>query len=176
MRKQLVALVIAGTAAAGLVGAPSAQADDTATTFTLTAGSLAVSSPVSKDLASAAAGSASLSATLGTVTVSDGRGALGGSWTASAVSTDFAIGATPTADEIIPKANVSYTAPVPTLVSGTAVPVSAGAKTLSASTAVVTATLTVGNNVVSWDPTITITLPSDAIAGAYAGTITHSIA
>jgi hypothetical protein len=29
---------------------------------------------------------------------------------------------------------------------------------------------------VSWNPTITVTLPSNAQAGTYTGTITHSVA
>lgn len=28
----------------------------------------------------------------------------------------------------------------------------------------------------SWDPTITVNLPSAVVAGTYAGTITHSVA
>lgn len=175
MRKQLVALALAGTALAGMFAAPAANAGETATTFTLTAGALSVSAPVSKDLASAAAGAASLSATLGTVTVSDGRGALAGTWSASAASTDFTTGTGATL-RTIAKASVSYLAPLPTTVSGTVVPATTGLQTLDAAKAVVTAATITGNNVVSWDPTVTVTLPADATAGSYAGTITHSIA
>jgi hypothetical protein len=34
----------------------------------------------------------------------------------------------------------------------------------------------VGDNTSTWNPTITVTLPADAVAGVYSGTITHSVA
>lgn len=175
MRKQIAALVIAGSAVVGISGAPSAQAAETATTFALTAGSLSVTTPANSTISSAATGAAVTSSALGTVTVTDARGALAGTWTATAASTDFVTGGG-TASEKIVKANVSYLAPAPTIVAGTVVPVSAGAKVLSASQTVVTAASIIGNNTVSWSPTVTITLPSAAVAGTYTGTITHSIA
>jgi hypothetical protein len=33
----------------------------------------------------------------------------------------------------------------------------------------------VGNNSVTWNPTVLITLPAQAVAGKYTGTITHSV-
>jgi hypothetical protein len=109
------------------------------------------------------------------VTVTDGRGALAATWTASAASTDFTTGAA-SASETIAKANVTYLAPLPTVASGTVVPVTAGPKVLDQSRTVVTAASIIGNNQVTWSPTITITLPAQAVAGTYTGTITHSIA
>src|SRR4051794_34432177 len=160
--KKLVALIITATAVAGFFAAP-AHAADTSTTFSLTSGALSVTSPASSSLSSVAAGSATISAALGTVTVTDARGALAGIWTASASSTDFTTGAA-TANETIAKANVTYTAPLPTVVSGTVVPVTGGPKVLSASQNVVTAASIIGNNVVSWSPTVLVTLPAQAVA------------
>jgi hypothetical protein len=34
----------------------------------------------------------------------------------------------------------------------------------------------VGVGGVSWDPTITVHMPAQAVAGTYTGTITHSVA
>ena len=38
------------------------------------------------------------------------------------------------------------------------------------------ASLAAGNTTVSWNPTVTVTLPSNVAAGTYTGTITHSAA
>jgi hypothetical protein len=172
--KKLIALAITATALAGFFATP-AHAADTSTTFSLTSGALSVSAPASGSLSSVASGASSISANLGAVTVTDARGALAGIWSASAASTDFVTG-TATADETIGKARVTYLAPVPTIVSGTVVPVTGGLKTLDQSRTVVTAASIIGNNVVSWNPTVAISLPAQAVAGTYTGTITHSIA
>jgi hypothetical protein len=34
---------------------------------------------------------------------------------------------------------------------------------------------TTGNNFATWNPTVSITLPAQAVAGTYSGTITHSV-
>ena len=49
------------------------------------------------------------------------------------------------------------------------------AQDLGAQRTAVTATLIVGNNTVSWSPTITVHVPAGAVAGTYSGTITHSV-
>lgn len=177
MRKQLAALVIAGTALAGVVVAPGAEAQTTTTTFTLTAaGGLEVSVPTAKQLSAGTATNAgTLAAQLGTVTVTDSRGALLGTWNAAASSTAFTTGLA-TANETIAATNVAYNSGLPTIVSGTIVPVSTGAQTIDTAKNVVTATGSVGNNSVSWNPTVTVTIPSTAVVGDYTGTITHSFA
>ena len=40
---------------------------------------------------------------------------------------------------------------------------------------VVAATAGVGNNTVTWDPALQVTLPSAAVGGTYTGTITDSV-
>jgi hypothetical protein len=77
--------------ALGALALPAA-ADTTTTTFTLSGGALSISVPASKNLGSAATGASSLSSQLGTVTVTDDRGALAGCWTATVASTDFTTG------------------------------------------------------------------------------------
>lgn len=178
MRKQIAALVVAATASLGIVAAPGASAQVTNTTFTLSAtGGLAISAPSTRSLSAGTATSAgTISTTLGNVTVTDNYGRLAGTWIAKAISTDFTTG-TATADETITADNVAYTTGVPTIVSGVIVPVgTAVSAPIDELTNVVTATAGVGNNSVQWNPTITITVPSDAVVGNYAGTITHSVA
>jgi hypothetical protein len=179
MRKQLAALVVAGAAIAGVVVAPDAKASPTTTTFTLSAaGGLAISAPASKNLSAGTATNAgTLSATLGAVTVTDSTGRLAGGWLAKVISTDFTTGGE-TADETITADNVAYATGLTTLVSGViaAVPSLAVPTAIDTLQTAVTATGSVGNNSVSWDPTVTVTIPSDSVVGTYTGTITHSVA
>src|SRR4051794_36633508 len=103
MRKRLavaLTLVSAGSLIAFAAPADAAQG----VTFTLTAGSLAVSDPANTSLGSVATGTATVSSSLGTVTVTDARGALNGTWTATVSSTDFTTGGA-TANETITKAS-----------------------------------------------------------------------
>jgi hypothetical protein len=157
-----------------------AHAADTTTTFSLTAGSLAISVPASRDLGSGATGGGTVSAQLGTVTVTDTRGALAGTWTASASSTAFTTGGA-TASETIAKGQVTYWSGTVTASSGTAVfapgqPLAADAEALSVSRTAFSASAIVGNNSASWNPTVTVNVPAAAVAGSYTGTITHSVA
>jgi hypothetical protein len=179
MRKQLVALAIAGTAAAGLFAAPAAQAADTSTTFVLSsAGGLSISVPASTALSAGTATNAgTLSAQLGAVSVTDARGGLLGAWTASVTTTDFTTG-TATADETIANDNVSYTAGAATATTGVGVftPGQLVPASLADPVTAFAGTALIGNNSATWNPTITITIPASAVTGTYAGTITHSAA
>ena len=182
MRKQIAALVVAGTAAAGLFVAPPAQAEDTATTFELTAsGDLAISVPASADLSSATTDAGTLSAALGSVTVTDARGALlSGGWTASVDGSDFVTGVG-TADLTIADDFVDYWSGPATAFTGVAVTTPGQltallAQDLSAQRTAFAAVDVVGNNSTTWNPTIVVNIPSDSIAGVYTGTITHSAA
>lgn len=182
MRKQLVALAIAGTAVAGIFAAPAANAEDTTTTFTLdAAGLLSISVPASTELSAGTATDAgTLSAQLGAVSVTDDRSALVANWAASVTSTDFTTGAA-TAAETIGKANVAYASGAATASSGVGVftpgqASTALAEALSGTVTAFTATAAVGNNSASWNPTVIVTIPAAAVVGTYSGTITHSAA
>ena len=187
MRKSL-ALSVAGTVLAGVGAlaptAAHAASGGTAATFTLTgASSLAISVPDGSStpisLGTASTGAASLSHALGNTTVTDARGALAATWTATASSTDFTTG-TASTNETVTKANVGYWAGVGTaqlgqvgafLPSGTVLtPVA-----LAGSGATVGSWTGVGNNTVTWNPTITLTLLPAQVAGTYSGTITQSV-
>jgi hypothetical protein len=70
-------------------------------------GSLSISVPATRNLGSAAAGASSLSGSLGTVTVTDTRGASAANWTATVSATSFVTG-DGTAAETIPMSALSY--------------------------------------------------------------------
>lgn len=167
-------LVLATTAALVTAGtAGTAQAADTTTTFAVVAGSLSIGAPASASLGNVATGTASVQGVLGPVTVTDDRGALAATWSVAASSSDFTTGDA-TAAETVPKANVLYTPGLPTASSPTTGVFTPLPNALGASTPVYTGTA-VGNNSATWNPTIAITLPAQAVAGTYAGTITHSV-
>jgi hypothetical protein len=173
--------VITGLALVGIAGpAQAATTGDTTTTFTLTGGALAITTPASKALGSIATGVANTTAAqLGTVSVADTRGALLGSWTTSVASTDFTTGSA-TANETIAKVNADYwSGALTTTGTGAFTPgqlLVANKVTLTASRTAASAATVVGNNTASWNPTVTVNIPSAAVAGDYTGTITHSIA
>lgn len=166
-------VVVLGTSAlVTAVAAAPAHAGDTTTTFTLAAaGGLTISEPDSAHLGDANAGAASVEGSLGTVTVTDDRSLLVAAWTAQAQASDFKTGAGTTA-ETVAATSVAY-APGSTTGNATAVP-APGALGGTLPLPVMTGT-GVGNNTESWNPTITITLPAQAVVGTYSGTITHSV-
>lgn len=182
VRSTIVALVATTTlATAALVGlAQPAGAADTTTTFTLTGGALSISAPASKALGSAATGGATVSSQLGAITVTDGRGALLGSWAGSVTSTDFLTGGS-TANETIAKADADYWSGAATASTGlgTFTPgqlLVANKVTFASSRTAFSAASVIGNNSVSWNPTVGINVPAAAVAGTYSGTVTHSVA
>jgi hypothetical protein len=178
MAKKRTALV--GAVLSVLAFALPAHAADTTTTFSLAGGSLSISAPASRDLGSGSTGGGTVSAQLGSVTVTDNRGALVGTWTASVSSTDFTTGGA-SANETIAKGQVTYWSGTATASSGVAVfapgqASAANAQALSVSRTAFSATAIVGNNSASWNPTVTVNVPAAAVAGDYTGTITHSVA
>lgn len=168
-RGRAVGTVIAGALLSVAALAPAAQAAVTTATFTLTGGALSISAQASAALTNAAAGAASLSGSLGGVTVTDSRGSTAG-WTSSVTSTSF----TGTGLSVIAPGSVSY-APGLATFTGVVTPVPGLGGSMAASQTAVAGTVAVGNNTASWTPSITVTLPSNALAGAYSGTITHSV-
>lgn len=166
------ALVLAGAVAASFAALAPATAATT-TTFELTGGTLSITQPTSSDLGSTATGSLQLEGALGTVTVNDERGNLLG-YTAQVVGTSFV---NSDATYTIAATNALYTTGAVTG-TGTATRAAGAPGPLdpTLSHVAMTATAVTGNNTSAWDPTITVTLPTDALAGTYTGTITHSVA
>lgn len=171
--------VVAGHGAAasplapGPPGGPAGSDPSTAVTFTVTTGALAITVPSAASLGSGADGT-NIIGSLGTVTVSDDRGLLSTSWIVTASSTDFTTGGGSPA-ETIPVANATYIpGTVTTVGTVTATP---NTITLSGTAQqVVVGSAASGDNDASWNPTISVSIPSVAIGGVYTGTMTHSVA
>ena len=178
MRKSFAtALSLLSATGLTLFAAPADAAQGV--TFTLTAGALIVSDPTNTSLGSVGIGTATITNALGTTTVTDNRGALLGTWTATVSASDFTTG-TATADETIAKDQVDYWSGPATAFTGTAVLLPGQAtvllkQSLSTSRTAFSATGVVGNNSATWNPTVVVNIPSDAVAGTYSGTITHSV-
>ncbi|MFF5113556.1 hypothetical protein [Streptosporangium sp. NPDC000509] len=136
---------------------------------------LTITVPASAGIGTGTRG-ASITASLGTVTVLDSRGG-DPPWTATVSATDFTSGTA-----TITKSNVSYWSGTATAQSG------AGTRAPGQSTAAQAVALSApatafsGRKVggitqsTSWRPTIIVAIPSTAIAGVYTGTIMHSVA
>jgi hypothetical protein len=178
MRKMIIAsaaaVFIGGASVLTLaVPASAATGSDTPVTVQVTGGDLTISAPTqSVDLGSVVtSGDAqTVHALLGNVVVTDGRGGTAG-WTATASATDF------TGPQIISTSTfglVVYTAPQAT-VTGTATVDPSAESTLYPGGPVQVATDVNGNNTATWDPTIAVTIPANALAGTYSTSITHSV-
>lgn len=178
MRISRMAGIAAATTALVAAAAVPAAADTTAsttTTFAVTAAELAITAPTTATLPDAAPGG-STSGALGTVSVTDGRAALDASWVATAtLDAPFTTG-TGTTPETIPAANVTYDpgAAIDPTPPEEFTPGSPG--TLDSPVTAMSHTTGSGVNSVSWNPTLTIAVPSGAVAGTYTGTVVHSVA
>lgn len=184
MVRRSIVLVAAG--AAVLAVAPLADAAETANTtlsVTIDVGSLSISAPATASLGTVSAGVGSTaSAALGTVTVADSRGSLLG-WSVTAVTTTASMstgGATP---KTIP---LSATGPLGwvtgtvsatggSLLSGVA---AGGGGFLNNATAipVANAVLTAGGGTYTYNPTLTLTVPSNTQVGTYSVVVTQTVA
>lgn len=164
-------LLILSTAGALVVGAAlPASAADTATTFSLTGGELTLSVGASAALTSEASGVAAnvITGTLGEVAVTDARGGTAG-WVASAASTTF------TGTGLSVSSSIAYTNGTVTETGTNTVGAVTSAALTTTAAAVATATGVSGNNTASWNPTLDVSMPAGALAGAYAGTVTTSL-
>jgi hypothetical protein len=145
-------------------------------TFSVNTGALTITAPASVNLGAGDPGATITHNLGGNVVVTDLRATLGGTWTATASSTDWTTGAG-TPDETIPAADASYT-PGTITVTGTSNAAAQGHNltALSGDPAnVITATVT-GNNTATWDPTIAVAVPDAAVGGIYTATLTQSVA
>jgi hypothetical protein len=172
MKKARSLLCMTASAAAILAGAAipaAADSGDTITTFTLTAGALSISVQANAALSNGVAGDAVVSGQLGTVTVTDARGGLV-AWSVAATSTTFTGGAGTSAST-----HVSYD-PGSFSTTGSVILQDAQPVSLTGTPANVVVALSVsGNNTVSWNPTLAVSMPPAAIAGDYTGTINTSV-
>jgi hypothetical protein len=156
------------------VPATAATSGDTPVTFEVTSGgALNITVPTGTvDLGTVVAdnGVQPVSAQLGDVTVTDDRDDVVG-WTVNAHAVDFT---GPIDISVSAAGSSSYT---PGNVTKT------GTSTINVSTLaplyppgpVVTATGVSGNNTATWNPTITVNVPVDALVGTYRSTVTHDV-
>jgi hypothetical protein len=181
MRKRLFATGLASLALVAGLAAP-AQAEDIGTTivtFSVTgAGGLDVTVPATANLGSGTAG-ATVSGQLGPITVLDQRASLTPNWTATVTGSDFVTGAG-TAEETIPAINVSYWSGPATSTAGTGTftpgqPTSAQAVIINVPRTAFSHTGGTGSNFATWNPTVLVAIPADAVGGTYTGTVTHSV-
>ena len=172
MLKSLLTLAAGATLAVG--AALPASAGTTPTTFTLTSGELSISVPESANLGSAAVDRATLAGQLGAVTVTYDRSGLSDGWTATASSSDFTTGAH-TAAETIDSDQIDYNSGPATAETGSATFTPGTPGPLYPALTAFSASNTFGNNSCTWNPTLTVHVPAQAIAGVYSGTVTHSV-
>lgn len=200
MKKSRIIAAAAGAALlAGLVGAPGAQAEDTTVTFTVTAGSLTLAiaseSGALGNVATNVAGSIA-SGSIGTMTVSDQRGSLAG-WTLTAsmagpfqavngsgVAQDRD-GDGSTADDVIPCTAAKVTTPATATTTGAIAVFTGNAAGVTLTdtgsdgdcdgNAIASAT-SLGSHSAEFATTIAVTVPATALAGAYQGTLTQTVA
>ncbi|PBC67648.1 hypothetical protein BX265_8272 [Streptomyces sp. TLI_235] len=143
-----------------------------------TTGTLSITVPTTKALGSAAP-AGTVSAALGTVTITDQRGLATSTWTATVTATNFTTGGATTA-ETVTASNVSYWSGAATNSTGTVTvtPGQADAPAAQALSSARTAFSSTGNgnSSATWNPTVVVTLPAAAVVGTYTGTVTHSVA
>ncbi|WP_430331889.1 WxL domain-containing protein [Rhodococcus sp. ACT016] len=174
MRKKLASVGVVGMAvAAALVGPATANAEDTTTTFEIVAGGLTIAPQSSAALNTAQTGASDVLGSLGAVTVTDSRGSDAG-WTVTVSSSEFALAAA-SGDTTIAATNVQYN-PGDVEHTGTVTTTPSAVAGLDSAKTVVEGTASRGNNTARWNPTLTVGLPSDALAGVYTGTVSTSVA
>jgi hypothetical protein len=163
-------------------GSTTTTAEETTTTTIAPApGVLSISAPSAAQLSTGTPITAGvLAASLGTVTVTDERGAVGATWIATVTTSHFVTGGG-TASETIDRANVAYWSGPVVAFGGIGVftpgqPTAAAAQTLDVPRTAFSMAAGVGDNAVSWTPSLVVTIPPTAVPGEYTGTITHSIA
>jgi len=140
----------------------------TTLTFTITSGALSLSAPASANLGSGAPGT-TISAPIGPLTVTDDRALLSASWTVTAAETDFSNGAS-----IISATDATY-APGTITTTGTITATPTNVTLSNTAQTVLTGSAGVGDNTASWNPTVAVAVPANAVPGTYTGTLIHSV-
>jgi hypothetical protein len=173
-----VVVFVAATATAAATPAFASTVGNTATTFSVTAGGLAITVPTSANLGAGAPGTL-LPAPLGVVQVVDQRALLNATWTTTVTGTNFTTG-TATAAETVTTAFVDYWSghALTNVGTGTFTPGQASAaqeQNLTTPRVAFTMTGGTGNTSASWNPTLEIEIPLSAVFGVYNGTVTHSV-
>lgn len=179
MRKKFLLITAAVIAVAVATPAAAQPSGNTIVTFTVSTSDLIIQVPPSVNLGAAFPGQ-ELTGQLGNVRVVDQRAALNAVWTASVVSSAFTTGGGTPEETILPNLVEYWSGPaVATTGTGTFVPgqpTSADAVTLNVPRVAFSKTSGAGDNSATWNPTLEITIPPQAVGGLYTGTVTHSVA
>jgi hypothetical protein len=154
------------------LSAPGPGDPDTTVTFAVTSGARTMTAPTTANLGSGAPGT-TITGEIGAVTVTDTRALLSAAWTATASSTAFTTGAA-TPNETIPATDATYS-PGTITTTGTITATPTEITLDGEPQTVVTGTAGVGNNTASWDPTLAVAVPAQAVGGTYTGTLTQSV-
>ncbi len=163
-------IAVSASTVALLTATPAmAAAGDTTTTFALAGNGISVSVQANAALTDGVSGDASVSGNLGNVKVTDLRGS-NTPWNASATSTTFTTGTGNPAST-----GVTYGTGAITSTGAIVISPQDGTALTSTATKVAGPTTIVGNNTATWNPTLTVSLPSNAIVGNYSGTINTSV-
>jgi hypothetical protein len=176
MRKSLaLALATLTSASVAALVPTAANAADTNVTFTLSGGSLTLSAPSSASLSAAGnlgVGGTTVSGTLGNSTVDDSRGSLAHTVTVNMSTTNFTDGS----GDTIAKSNATGSSGL-TTPNGVAVAVpTLTGQTIGAAGGATILTLTgvVGAANTTYNPSVSVTIPANSIAGSYSGTVTQT--
>jgi len=161
---------------------PESTTCPTTVTFTVTSqDGLTINVPDTASIGSGWSGQ-QISGALGPVTVTDQRAALVATWVTSVIASagGFTTGAG-TPAETVPNTNVLYWSGDQTATTGTGIFVpgqadAAAAQSLNASRTAFSKTTGSGDNSATWNPTIVINVPAQAVQGVYVGTVNHSVA
>ena len=177
MRKTpALALAVLTAASVTALVPTAANAADTNVTFTLSGGSLTLTAPASASLTAGGLGVGGTTATgqLGSSTVTDTRGALAHTVTVTMSTTDFTTGGGATID----KSNVTGYSGVATPAGvGVAVPTVTGQNVGAAGGAtILQVTGVVGSASATYNPTVSVAVPANAVAGSYSGVVTQTAA
>jgi hypothetical protein len=180
-------MVVAGAAivavAVALSATPASAAPNATTnaTFDVVGAGLDITAPATANLGSGSPGTA-ISGSLGTVTVSDARGATDASWVATVTATNFETG-THTATERVLASDIDYWSGTASESDGNGSFVPGQATASSAQPLSNTVQLTAfthdggtGVNSASWAPTLVVNVPASDEVGTYSGSVTHSVA
>jgi len=179
MRKRIAAVSGMGMGAVFLtVACPlQASADQSGTTpvtLAVTSGTIDITvpnGPVSLGTVASSSSAQTVTQQLGDVTVTDNRGGTTG-WVVTANGVDFT---GPQTISVSVPGSSSYNTPAAT-VTGTATVTASNLSPIYPPGPVQTAANVSGINSATWDPTISVTIPANALAGTYSSTITHSVA
>ena len=177
MRKMIITSALfaggVGVLAIGAVPAFAATGSTTPVTVEVTGGALTISAPAgSVDLGSATASTSAQTVTghLGDVTVTDNGGSTVG-WSATVSAPDF------TGPQTISTSTwglVTYSSGAATT-TGTVTTVPYTESTLNPGGPATLGTNVSGANTATWDPTIAVIIPANALAGTYGSSLTHSV-